>query len=58
MAKNYMADVAKVLGVKLGEEFKIDGSNSIYKFAEKKLIVFWLTCLTWTVLTNCIASQL
>lgn len=25
---------------------------------EKQLIVFWLTCLTWTVLTNCIASQL
>lgn len=37
MAKNYMADVAKMLGVELGEEFKIDGSNLIYKFFENEL---------------------
>ena len=37
MAKNYMADVAKVLGVELGEEFKINGSNLIYKFFENGL---------------------
>lgn len=37
MAKNYMADVAKMLGVELGEEFKIDGSNLIYKFLENGL---------------------
>lgn len=37
MAKNYMADVAKMLGVELGEEFKIDGSNLIYKFFENGL---------------------
>ena len=37
MAKNYMADVAKLLGVELGEEFKIDGSNLIYKFFENGL---------------------
>lgn len=37
MAKNYMADVAKMLGVEPGEEFKIDGSNLIYKFFENGL---------------------
>lgn len=37
MAKNYMADLAKMLGVELGEEFKIDGSNLIYKFFENGL---------------------
>lgn len=37
MAKNYMQDVAKMLGVELGEEFKIDGSNLIYKFFENEL---------------------
>lgn len=37
MAKNYMVDVAKMLGVELGEEFKIDGSNLIYKFFENGL---------------------
>ena len=37
MAKNYMADVARMLGVEPGEEFKIDGSNLIYKFFENGL---------------------
>ena len=37
MAKNYMADVARMLGVELGEKFKIDGSNLIYKFFENGL---------------------
>ena len=37
MAKNYMADVAGMLGVELGEEFKIEGSNLIYKFLENGL---------------------
>lgn len=32
-----MADIAKILGVELGEEFKIDGSNLIYKFFENGL---------------------
>lgn len=47
MAKNYMADVAKMLGVELGEEFKIDDSNLIYKFYENGLhfrcIEGWMT---------------
>lgn len=37
MTKNYMADIAKMLGVELGEEFKIDSSNLIYKFFENGL---------------------
>ena len=37
MTKNYMADIAKILGVELEEEFKIDGSNLIYKFFENGL---------------------
>ena len=37
MAKNYMQDVARMLGVELGEKFKIDGSNLIYKFFENGL---------------------
>lgn len=37
MAKNYMQDVARMLGVELGEEFKIDGSNLNYKFLENGL---------------------
>ena len=37
MAKNYMQDVARMLGVELGEEFKIEGSNLIYKFFENEL---------------------
>ena len=37
MAKNYMADVARMLGVELGEEFKTEGSNLIYKFLENGL---------------------
>ena len=34
MAKNYMADVAKVLGVELGEEFKISNDAHIYRITK------------------------
>lgn len=37
MTKNYMADVAKMLGVELEEEFKIDSSYTIYKFYKNGL---------------------
>lgn len=37
MAKNYMADVANMLGVELGEEFKIDSSDTIFKFYKNGL---------------------
>lgn len=50
MAKNYMADIAKMLGVELGEEFRVSGddtiSENVFKIDEKGLIVkecgdFW-----------------
>lgn len=37
MAKNYMQDVAKMLGVELEEEFKIENSSLLYKFTEQGL---------------------
>ena len=40
MAKNYMADIAKMLGVELGEEFKIDGRETKYKFTENGLYFY------------------
>lgn len=45
MAKNYMQDVANILGVELGEEFKIDRSDTICKFFENGL--FLQCCGTW-----------
>ena len=45
MAKNYMQDVANILGVELGEEFKIDSSDTICKFFENGL--FLRCCGTW-----------
>ena len=40
MAKNYMADVAKMLGVELGEEFKLERHNEMYKFTEEGLMYY------------------
>lgn len=37
MAKNYMQDVARMLGVELEEEFKIDSSDTIFKFYKNGL---------------------
>ena len=37
MAKNFMAEVAKMLGVELEEEFKVDSSDTIYKFYKNGL---------------------
>ena len=48
MTKNYMADIAKMLGVELGEEFKIDGRETKYKFTENGLYFYapdgWWQC--------------
>lgn len=48
MAKNYMADVAKMLGVELEEEFKLDGTETKYKFTENGLYFYapdgWWQC--------------
>ena len=37
MAKNYMQDVAKMLGVELEEEFMIDSSDKVYRFFKNGL---------------------
>lgn len=39
MAKNYMADVAKMLGVELDEEFIISCVSGVYKFTKSGLKV-------------------
>lgn len=39
MAKNYMADVAKMLGVELDEEFIISYISGVYKFTKSGLKV-------------------
>lgn len=38
MAKNYIADVARMLGVELGQEFKIKDDHYIYKLIEDGLV--------------------
>lgn len=44
---NYMKDVAQLLGVELGEEFKIEGhsSNNIYRLTEEN--IEYLSCDHW-----------
>ena len=37
MAKNYMPEIAKMLGVELGEIFKMTDYNSLYRFTERGL---------------------
>lgn len=37
MAKNYMQDVARMLGVELEEEFMIDSSDKVYRFFKNGL---------------------
>lgn len=37
MAKNYMADVAKILGIELEEEFMVTEDDSIYKLTKDGL---------------------
>ena len=42
MTENYMEIVAKLLGVELGEEFKIEGFNlNIYKIEKDDGLIFW-----------------
>ena len=52
MAENYMKDVAKLLGVELGEEFKIDNDGLPWKSFKYKLdeegLIFWEEgCQKW-----------
>lgn len=37
MAKNIIPDIAKMLGVEIGEGFEIDGLEGRYKFTEDSL---------------------
>lgn len=50
MAKNYMADVARMLGVELEEEFHLKDSNVFYKIANKGLCYKFNT--TWYPSSN------
>lgn len=50
MAKNYMADVAKMLGVEFEEEFHLNDSNVFYKIANKGLYYKFNT--TWYPSSN------
>ena len=47
MAKNYMADVAKMLGVELDEEFKLENHNENYKLTENGLMYSYGTHRAW-----------
>lgn len=48
MAKNYMEDVAKLLGVELDEEFRIDGGLPFKYKLEKDGLIFWEEgCQKW-----------
>ena len=40
MGKNLIPEIAKMLGLELGEEFKIIGIESTYRFTEKNLETF------------------
>lgn len=48
MAKNYMADVAKLLGVELGEVFKYEGNNGFGKITEFGLMIKREDGETWS----------
>lgn len=50
MAKNYMQDVANILGVELGEEFNIKDSRVFYKIGNKGLYYKFNT--TWYPSSN------
>ena len=49
MAKNYMADVAKMFGVELEEEFKIERHVETYKFTEEGLMYRLMDNLGWCI---------
>lgn len=42
MAKNYMADVAKMLGVELGEEFNVTNDDYVYRSIGKMFLTSML----------------
>ena len=43
---NYIPEIAKLFGVEIGEEFKLKGSDDIYRFSEDGLLE-WKWCKKW-----------
>lgn len=43
---NHMKQIARMLGVEIGEEFKLKGSDDIYRFSEDGLLE-WKWCNKW-----------
>lgn len=46
---NYMAEVAKLLGVELGEEFSLDGYESKYRITQNGIETFYQQYKVWKV---------
>lgn len=55
---NYMKQVAQLLGVEIGEEFKIEGrsGNHIYKLTEEN--IEYLSCGQWFLISNTLIKLL
>ena len=43
---NYIPEIAKLFGVEVGEEFKLKGSDDIYRFS-KDSILEWKSHMGW-----------
>ena len=43
---NYIPEIAKLFGVEVGEEFKLKGSDDIYRFSEDNILE-WKSCREW-----------
>ena len=43
---NYIPEIAKLFGVEVGEEFKLKGSDDIYRFSEDNILE-WKSHMDW-----------
>ena len=43
---NYIPEIAKLFGVEVGEEFKLKGSDDIYRFSEDSILE-WKSHREW-----------
>ena len=43
---NYIPEIAKLFGVEVGEEFKLKGSDDIYRFSEDNILE-WKSHMGW-----------
>ena len=43
---NHMKQIARMFDVEIGEEFKLEGSDDIYRFSEDGLLE-WKWCKKW-----------